>query len=345
MPQPPSPPWPAGAATGVGSMPGSDVREAVRVVLGEVGELPHLPELPARGPGADLTGRTLALLPAVGAQWGPTGWSVADRRGGDLRRAAALLAEDLDALEELAAGWAGPLKVQVCGPWTLAATLELRTGRKALSDAGAVRDLGQALLEGLTAHLAELRRRLPGARWVVQLDEPMVPAVLAGSVPTPSGWGRLPPVEAPVVEAGLGAVLGGVGDDVLPVVHCCAADPPVGLLRAAGASALSLDAAVLAAADDATDEQLGAALEAGTSLLLGLVPARDAPLGEVDDTVAPLRTWWRRIGLDPGMLARLVVPTPSCGLAGASPAHARAALARCQAAGRRLLDDPEAASV
>ena len=36
-----------------------------------------------------------------------------------------MLAHDLDALEEAADGYRGPLKIQVCGPWTLAATIEL----------------------------------------------------------------------------------------------------------------------------------------------------------------------------------------------------------------------------
>ena len=43
-------------------MPGTDPAEALAVVLGELPDLPHLPELPARGVGADLTGRTAALL-------------------------------------------------------------------------------------------------------------------------------------------------------------------------------------------------------------------------------------------------------------------------------------------
>ncbi len=43
-------------------MPGTDPDEATAVVLGELPDLPHLPELPARGPGADLVGRTAALL-------------------------------------------------------------------------------------------------------------------------------------------------------------------------------------------------------------------------------------------------------------------------------------------
>ena len=55
-------PWPPGAATGVGSLPGTDVSEAMKTVLGELPDLPYLPELPARGPGADMIGRTAGLL-------------------------------------------------------------------------------------------------------------------------------------------------------------------------------------------------------------------------------------------------------------------------------------------
>jgi hypothetical protein len=35
------------------------------------------------------------------------------------------------------------------------------------------------------------------------------------------------------------------------------------------------------------------------------------------------------------------VVTPACGLAGASPAHARAALRRCREAGRALREEPD----
>ena len=55
-------PWPAASATGIGSMPGTDHAEAMRIILGELPDLPHLAELPSRGAGADLTGRTAALL-------------------------------------------------------------------------------------------------------------------------------------------------------------------------------------------------------------------------------------------------------------------------------------------
>lgn len=44
-------PWPPASATGVGSLPGTDPAEALRLVFGELPDLPHLTELPARGPG------------------------------------------------------------------------------------------------------------------------------------------------------------------------------------------------------------------------------------------------------------------------------------------------------
>src|SRR4051812_42171285 len=183
-----------GPASGVGSLPGTDPAEAVRLVLGELPEFPHLPELPARGPGADLIGRTAALLVDVAVDLTPAGWRLVPRAGLDLRRAKDLLARDLDVLTELADGYTGPFKVQAAGPFTLAAGLERMRGDRAVVDPGARRDLAQSLAEGLSAHAAAVAARVPGAQVVVQLDEPSVPAVVQGSLPTASGYGKLPAI-------------------------------------------------------------------------------------------------------------------------------------------------------
>jgi hypothetical protein len=50
---------------------------------------------------------------------------------------------------------------------------------------------------------------------------------------------------------------------------------------------------------------------------------------------------WRRLGFPPGRLAEQVVVTPYCGLAGASPAYARRALAHCREVAQVLRDKPE----
>jgi len=316
-------------ASGVGSHPGDDQRdfdEAVRLVLGELPDLPYLPELPGRGAPASMTGRGLAVMAELGADLQPAGWRLTDAPGIDHRRARSLLAQDLDALEEQAQEYDGPFKVQVAGPWTLAATVERPRGDKVLADFGARRELAQALAEGLTVHVADLRRRLPGGhRMVVQVDEPALTAVLAGAVPTASGFGRHRTVHPPEASQALGWVLDAIsGAGAEPWVHSCAAGTPLDLLRSAGAAGLSVDHSQLSARDH---DELAAALEAGETVALGVVPSTDPATAPSDGQVteAVLR-WLEMLGLDPEQDGGRLVLTPACGLAGASPAWARAAL-------------------
>lgn len=117
-----------GSATGVGSLPGGDAREAAKTVTGSFEDFPFLAELPARGPGADMIGRTVGMLVDLYAHVEPSGWRISDRPGRDTKRARSWLGEDLDALEEFTQGYEGPLKVQAVGPWTLAAALERMSG-------------------------------------------------------------------------------------------------------------------------------------------------------------------------------------------------------------------------
>ena len=326
-----------GPATGVGSMPGGDVREAAKTVTGSFEDFPFLAELPARGPGADMIGRTAGMLVELYARVEPSGWRIGDRPGRDTKRARSWLGEDLDALEEFTQGYEGPLKVQAVGPWTLAAALELRNGEVALSDPGACRDLAGSLAEGLREHLAEVSRRVPGALVVLQLDEPSLTAVLRGEVRTASGYRTHRAFDRQVVEAALRDVVGAHGTGPV-VVHSCAPDVPFALLRRAGAAAVSFDFALLTERDDDT---LGEAVEAGTRLFTGVVPGTDAPLSDPAGSVMGVRTLWRRLGLSPELLAEAVTVTPACGLAGASPEYARRALAHCARAARSLADDPE----
>nr|WP_055505459.1 methionine synthase [Nonomuraea pusilla] len=318
-------------ATGVGSHPGDDHLEAIRVVFGEVPNLPYLPELPARGVGADMIGRTAGLLVDLPVEVQPSGWRLADRPGRDHRRAVDHLRRDLDGLEEIAHDYAGPLKLQVCGPWTLAGAVELKFGDKMLSDHGAVRDLTESLAQGVADHCAEVRRRLPGVTEIVlQLDEPGLPGVLAGTVPTASGFGRLAAVEEWRVEESL---------RLFPdaVVHCCAPSVPFALLRRAGVRGISVDASLLRRRDE---DAVGEAVEAGVTLFLGVVPGRDTRLPDAGVVAKPALELWRRLGFDPESLSGRAVLTPACGLAGASPGYAKAALTACRKAARVLRDDP-----
>jgi hypothetical protein len=339
-------PWPAASATGVGSWPGTDPREAIAVILGELPELPHLPELPARGPGADLVGRTAGLLVDMPVQTTAGGWRLGARSGRDSGRAAGYLSADLDAIEEVAAGYTGPFKIQACGPWTLAASLELsRSVEPALADPGAVADLTGSLAEGIAAHIAAVRRRLPGATILLQLDEPALPAVLVGSVRTASGLHRLPSVDDSVAADSLRSVLASAA--VPALVHCCAPEIPFSCIKMCGASGVSFDLDLLRRTDE---DQFGEAVESGLGMFIGAVPAAAPPAGLAkgndparqrpdDDGRIPstdVIDLWLRIGLPAASLSGQVVITPACGLAGASPAYARAALTRCQSAARLI---------
>jgi methionine synthase II (cobalamin-independent) len=286
-----------------------------------------------------MTGRSLAVVAELGFDLQPAGWRLTDAPGVDHRRARSLLAQDLDTLEEQAHGsLAGvELKVQVAGPWTLAATVERPRGDRLLADAGARRDLGQALAEGIVRHVEDVRRRVPGAQLLVQVDEPALPAVLAAKVPTASGFGRHRSVDAPAASEALGWVFAAIeGAGATPVAHCCAADVPIGLLRGAGARSVSVDLEVLAATGY---DELGAALDAGDRVFLGVVPAVDPARTPTDQQVVErVVRLLDMLGLDPDEVGGQLVLTPSCGLAGASPSYVRAALSRARDSAARTYD-------
>jgi methionine synthase II (cobalamin-independent) len=310
--------------TGIGSWPGTDIRETVRMVRdllttpaeGVVG-LPYLPELPARGPGADLVGRGLSLLVDLPVDLQPSGWRLTDRSGRDLGRSEALMRQDLDELAEAFDGWTGPFKVQVTGPWTLAASTWLPRGERVLSDEGATREVVDSLAEGVRQYLARVARLLPGADLVLQVDEPSLPAALEGRLPTASGFGMVRTVDPQVAVDGLTTVLRGAPDGTRPVVHCCAAGIPVALLRRTGAD-LSTDTSLLTGS---TWEGVAVGLEEGMTLYAGSVPTT-RPSGRAQDVASALAGRWAELGLSRSTLADLVV-TPACGLAGLTPEAAR----------------------
>ena len=327
-------------ATGIGSLPGEDVAEAITVVLGELGDhLAYLPELPARGALATMTGRALAILEGLDADLQPAGWRLTGGSGSpglDRRRARSLLAQDLDMLEERAQDHAGAFKVQVAGPWTLAATVERPRGDKILADHGARRDLAQALAEGVRTHLRDVRRRLPRlGRLVVQVDEPGLAAVLTGGVPTASGYGRHRCVERPEASDTLSWLFEAITEEgAEPWVHSCAPGTPLDLLRGAGARGLAVDVGVLSASDT---DHLAAVLEDGGEVALGVIPAvaPEAPLSDKQVTERVLR-WLDMVGLAPEELGDRLVLAPTCGQAGASPDWVRQTLRLARTAASSL---------
>lgn len=334
-------PWSASRGTGIGSLPGTDSRESARLIAGECSDFIHLHELPLRGPGADMIGRTGGMLSAVSREFSvettPRGWRFVNHAGKDTRRSQSFLNEDLDALEDVTQGYAGPLKLQVAGPWTLAAVIELASGERALKDPSAYRDIAAALQEAIRMQVEQVSRRVPSASVVVQVDEPALVQVLEGSIGTASGLSAYDAIDEQVASPILAGVMSAISEaGATPGIHCCAAQPPISLLAGTGAAFLSLD--LLREPDE---DQLGAAWEGGMGLLAGTVPAVGQRAESDTRASAPVRELASRLGLDDARYLAQVVVTPTCGMAGASPQWVRAAYHSVQAAARVLRGDEE----
>ncbi|MTE13091.1 methionine synthase [Nocardia sp. CT2-14] len=333
-----------GIATGVGSWPGTDAREAASTVVGELGQLSHLVELPARGIGADMIGRVSGLLVDMRFDSTTRGYRLAARPGAVARRAHDLLRTDLDALEEAwetggLAGAGHPVKVQVAGPLSVAAEVELPGGHRILTDSGALRDLSESLAEGIANHVAEVGKRL-GTEVVLQIDEPHLMAVLNGTLKGVSVLNTVRAMPEPEALHVLDTVTGSQSVPVL--VHTCADKPALGLLRKSAAAGVGFD---LAAIDTSDLDHIGELLDGGKHLVLGLVPttAPAAPLTWRDIAEPGVRLM-DRLGFPRRLLSEQIVVAPACGLAGAPLSWARRALSLAAETARAYAEEPESLS-
>lgn len=214
-------------ASGLGSLPGTHMVDALNRVRGELGHphLPFLPELPERGWRATTLARTLATLEGITAAGASYGWRLthAGAPSRELALATATYASDLNALADVVGREAASyktapegsmqspphppvFKIQLTGPYTLAASVYLPNGERAISDRAALRDLRESLLAGLGESLKTVRQALDNrqARVCVQFDEPYLQRIIDGAIPTVSGFRRIPSIPAPKVLEGLG---------------------------------------------------------------------------------------------------------------------------------------------
>jgi hypothetical protein len=324
-------------ATGIGSLPGTNSLESARIVAGELSDFIHLVELPNRGPGADMIGRTAGLVANVvgdfGAETTPSGWRISHSGGRLMRRAWSWFAEDLDSLEATTLGYAGALKIQVCGPWTLAAAIESRTGARLIADTGACRELCEALALAVAWVCTDVQRRVPRrASLLVQVDEPLLAAVAEGSLDTASGWSRYAPIPDSTLASGLQVVLDAArAAGASPGIHSCAPRTPWQTIERSGADFISVDFSA------PSDEIVGAYWERDALILAGCV----SPAQAVDGARAslPVREAASRLGFV-DRYGNISI-TPTCGLAGIDPVSVRQVYASCQAGQRVLRDERE----
>ena len=196
-------------ASGLGDFPGDDLSEAMSRVEGELGapHLPFLPHLPALGWRSTPLARTLVVCEGLAFDGASFGWRMVHSGGRGARESALaqdrllsdinLLADRVGAQKKRftssAEGSAAVYKIQLVGPLTLAASIYLPGGERAISDAGASRDLLESFLEGLERWMDSLREALqaPRALIAVQLDESEFQRLMEGAIPTVSGFRSL----------------------------------------------------------------------------------------------------------------------------------------------------------
>lgn len=320
------------AASGAGPFPGTEPLGAQLAVLESLGDVPYgargvpfVVQLPERGMGSIPLGRTCALLDGVATELGPHGWKIADRPGGDERRARADVTDDLTALAVAAHGWDGPLTVSALGPWTLAAHLYLARGDRVLADRGAVRDVAASLAAGLVEHVGRIRTQVPGAGdVVVQLDETSLAAVGAGVLPTFSGYSRLPAVPGPELVEVLEPVLAALhGAGTRTVVHGGAAWSAVGPVVHAGAQAFGLAVTGSDRFDERFWETVAHAVERGLGFWAGLPATRVSQCAgpEIATAADAVSVPWLRIGLPAAALDDVTVGFARDLAVGATPAR------------------------
>lgn len=199
-------------ASGLGDFPGDDLSEAMSRVEGELGapHLPFLPHLPALGWRSTPLARTLAVYEGLAFDGASFGWRMVHSGGRGARESALAqdrLLSDINLLADRVGSQkkrfgsgqdtAPAYKIQLVGPLTLAASIYLPGGERAISDAGASRDLLESFLEGLERWVESLREALqsPQALIAVQLDESEFQRLMEGSIPTVSGFRSLPSLQ------------------------------------------------------------------------------------------------------------------------------------------------------
>jgi methionine synthase II (cobalamin-independent) len=185
----------------------------------------------------------------------------------------------------------------------------------------------------MAVHRAEVARRL-SAPAVVQFDEPLLAAALAGRISGVTAFSPVHPVDETVAIGLLDELVATVGAEVM--LHSCAANLSWKVVQRSAIHAVSVDVATLGA--DALDGLAGF-VDSGRTVVLGLVPAITPDRGSsAEEMAAEAAGVTDRIGFPRSVLAGRIGLSPTCGLAGATAAWARAATELTQRAARLIAD-------
>jgi hypothetical protein len=158
---------------------------------------------------------------------------------------------------------------------------------------------------------------------VVQIDEPDIASVMAGTIPTASGYRTLRSISGEEVTGAWKLVIdalksAGVVETVVSIPEI---EAPIERVLAAGADGVAVP---LKALTSRQWEQLAEAVEDGKRVWAGALATSDprAQLPRTAEVVESIWKPWRQLGLPASGLAGLRV-TPSTGLADFTPSTAK----------------------
>ena len=281
---------------GLGELPGASIIAAADIVAGETGDLRQLPILPARG--VDVVGLTTGVLPGINVDAGPRSWVLSTRPQLRTRRIWDRVEADLDQCEQAWGTRIDAVKIQVAGPWTLSASIELSNGHRALTDTGALRDLTESLIAGIQPLLAQVRD---------------------GSLPGTSQFDEIPSIN----DVDLGERLAGVIERAEVRYLNQTGYPPLWkVAQVAGVETCQVTLDTVRGSEQY--DGMGHALAAGMRVGLGMTRAGDDR--DPRHLAVDVARMWDELGLDRTLLTHAVDVHPRGGLANCTLLDAAAAL-------------------
>lgn len=314
---------------GLGELPGASIIAAADIVAGETGDLRQLPILPARG--VDVVGLTTGILPGINVDAGPRSWVLSTRPQLRTRRIWDRVEADLDQCEQAWGTRIDAVKIQVAGPWTLSASIELSNGHRALTDTGALRDLTESLIAGIQEYSADVRARFDTEVYV-QLDEPLLAQVRDGSLPGTSQFDEIPSIN----DVDLGERLAGVIERAEVRYLNQTGYPPLWkVAQVAGVETCQVTLDTVRGSEQY--DGMGHALAAGMRVGLGMTRAGDDH--DPRHLAVDVARMWDELGLDRTLLTHAVDVHPRGDLADCTLLDAAAALRTARAVADMLDKD------
>ena len=294
---------------GLGELPGASIIAAADIVAGETGDLRQLPILPARG--VDVVGLTTGVLPGINVDAGPRSWVLSTRPQLRTRRIWDRVEADLDQCEQAWGTRIDAVKIQVAGPWTLSASIELSNGHRALTDTGALRDLTESLIAGIQEYSADVQARFD--------TEPLLAQVRDGSLPGTSQFDEIPSIN----DVDLGERLAGVIERAEVRYLNQTGYPPLWkVAQVAGVETCQVTLDTVRGSEQY--DGMGHALAAGMRVGLGMTRAGDDR--DPRHLAVDVARMWDELGLDRTLLTHAVDVHPRGGLANCTLLDAAAAL-------------------